>query len=282
MRGVKGLSLVNVTTNGTRPRVLAVGNHKGGSSKSVTTVQLAAMLAERGMRVLVVDLDPQANASRRLGVRWSAELQQPTISEVIKADVDGIAADAIVPSGWEHPVGERVDVLMARWDLEARVSEAGTVGAVRRLARALAGVVDDYDLVLIDLPPRLDHLTQLGLAAADAALLVTEPEFDSIEGAVRVRDFIIAHAADIGRPQLNVAGVIVSRVRAQLGAHSYQLDGLPDVFGDLLWTPFVPERTILKDATDAAAPLAAYSGSAAGELRWVFGQLADRVEELTA
>jgi cellulose biosynthesis protein BcsQ len=256
---------------------VAIGNNKGGSAKTATAVQLAAALAMRGRRVLVVDIDPQANASRRLGYRWSRRDPKPTISEAIKADADGVAEDAILPCQWDRPAGLSIDILPSRFDLEARISEAGTVGALRRLRRALTGVTERYDVVLYDLPPSLGHLTQLGLVAADLALCVTEPEFDSVEGAVRYRDFIAHHREDLN-PDLWLAGVIVARVR-KLGAHSYQLDGLPELFGELIWTPHIPERTVLKDAADAAQPLQALNDSAARELVSLYDQLAERLEK---
>lgn len=258
---------------------VAIGNNKGGSAKTTTTVQLAAALGLRGRRVLVVDVDPQANASRRLGYRWERRDPRPTISEAIKADTPGVAADAIVACQWDHPAGAFVYLLPSRFDLENRISEAGTVGALTRLRRALDGVAEDYDYVLYDLPPSLGHLTQLGLVAADVALCCTEPEYDSVEGAVRYRDFIAAHRADLANPDLRLAGVIVTRTRP-LAAHTFQIDGLPEIFGaDLVWEPHIPERAAVKEAQDAGQPLQAISGGAAREVASLYDELADRLEK---
>ncbi len=259
--------------------VFAIGNNKGGPGKTTVTVQLAAALAGGGRRVLVVDLDPQANASRRLGFRWSAAEPVATVSEVVKSGEEGVAAEAIIGSSWAGPIGELVDLIPSRWDLEQRISEAGQVGAVRRLAKALTGVPAHYDVVLIDLPPSLGHLTHLGLAAADHALCVVEAEYDSVEGATRYRDFITAYRDDLTNPCLALVGVIVSRLRANLGEHAYQLDGIRDQFIDVLWEPSIPERTILKDAAAAAVPIQTMNGPAAREVADVFAQLAARLEQ---
>lgn len=254
---------------------IAIGNHKGGSGKTAATVNLAAALAEREHRVLVVDLDPQANASRRLGV-GSGE-PKLTTSEVVKSGEPGAAADAIVSSGWPGIYAERVHVVPARFDLENRISEAAVIGAAGRLRRALASTDEDYDVTLIDCPPSLGHLTQLGLVAAEAALCTVEPEYDSVEGAVRYRDFITANAAELGNAELRLLGYIVSRSRPHVGAHSFQLDGLGEIFGTKsIWTPHVPERAVVKDAADAASPLRAY-GSHAREMATIYGDLADRL-----
>ena len=261
---------------------IAIGNHKGGSGKTATTVGLAAALAELERRVLVVDLDPQANASRRMGVRVDPVHPIPTISEAIRAsqagDAPGAAAEAIVAPDWPEPYRDRIGLIPSRFDLENRISEAATVGAVGRLRRALDGVDSDYDVTLIDCPPSLGHLTQLALAAADAAVAVLDPEYDSVEGAVRLRDFVATAAAELGNPTLRMAGVIVSRVRAQLGAHSFQLDGLADLFGpELVWSPVIPERAVVKDGADAAVPPATLGSVAAAGVAEIYRDLAARL-----
>lgn len=260
---------------------IAIGNHKGGSGKTAATVNLAAALAEAGHRVLVVDLDPQANASRRLGIGYGDP--ELTTSEVVKSGEEGVAADAVITSGWPEPYGERVHLIPARFDLENRVSEAAVIGAVGRLRRALVGVDTDY-ITLIDCPPSLGHLTQLGLVAADVALCTVEPEYDSVEGAVRYRDFIAANAGELGNPGLTLLGYIVSRSRPNVGAHAFQLDGLADVFGaEKVWAPHVPERAAIKDAADSASPLRVYGGSTAREMANLYAELADRlIKETTA
>ncbi len=265
------------------PRV-AITNHKGGSGKTAATINLAAALAGAGYRVLVVDLDPRANASRRLGVRFDPEAPTLTISEVIEASkpgVEGTAGEALTAAAWPGVYGERVELVPSRFDLENRISEAATVGAVGRLRRALAGVDDTasgYALTLIDCPPSLGHLTQLALAAADTAVATIDPEYDSVEGALRVRDFIDANAGELGNPGLRLGGVVVGRVRSNLGAHAFQLDGLPEAFGDgLVWSPHVPERAVIKDAADSATPLPAMGGVAAASVAEVYGELAARL-----
>jgi cellulose biosynthesis protein BcsQ len=172
----------------------------------------------------------------------------------------------------------------SRFDLENRISEAATVGAVGRLRRALAGADDEYAVTLIDCPPSLGHLTQLALAAAGVAIATLEPEYDSVEGALRYRDFIGANGAELGNAGLRLAGVIVGRVRSNLGAHTYQLDGLADAFGiDLIWSPYIPERAVIKDAGDTAAPLATLGGVASASIAEIYRELAARlVKDVTA
>lgn len=261
---------------GTQRRVV-IGNHKGGSGKTAFTVNIAAALTAAGKRVLVVDLDPQANASRRLGWRFDPTRPVPTIAEAIKADEAGVAADAIYQCG-QNGEGSSVDLLPSRFDLENRVSEAGVVGAVTRLRKALDGVDDDYDVTLLDCPPSLGHLTQMALAAGDVAVCTVEPEYDSVEGAVRFRDFITSRRGDLGNPDLTLIGYVVSRVRAGVGAHAFQLAGLDDLFGaESVWSPHIPEQAQIKDAADAAVPLRQLGHPRAAEMAGVYDQLAARL-----
>lgn len=259
--------------------VVVYGNNKGGVGKTTVVAAQAAALARRGRRVLVVDMDPQANLTRRLGYPEVDVLELPTVSEAIKAGADGVAADAVTACRWDDPTANRIRLLPARYDLENRISEAGQVGAVYRLRRALAGVVDAYDWTLIDCPPSLGHLTQLALATGDLAVTVVVPEYDGVAGAVRWRDFITRYAGDLGVPTLRLAGVIVNDVDRRLGLHGFHLEGLVDDFATLVWQPPVPDRSALAEANDAATPVHAIGGPVGRELTDVFDALTDELEK---
>lgn len=270
-----------------------ISNNKGGVAKTATTVQLAAALARRSARVLVVDMDPQANASRRLGVSWDPEQPVATMSEVIAENRDGVGAGAVLACGWEDvPEAENIDVVPARFDLINREAEAGAVGAVRRVKKALRGWTGEYDVVLIDTRPDLGHLVQMAFAASDAVLIVTSPEYDPVEGAVRVRDFVEEHAEDLGNESLKVGGVIVT-MRKATAEQSFQLEGLQETFGDLVWdlrttrrlndgtelqvTPaHIPAWARFAEADSAATSLSAWRDTRGLETTAIFDQLAAR------
>lgn len=239
---------------------LSLAVDKGGSGKTAYVVLLAEALAARGRRVLVVDMDPQGNAGRRLGVDRDDESDAPTVSEVIEANEKGIASEAIVPCGWEHELAQKIWVLPARTELGNRVYEAGKLGAVRRLAKGLDGADEDVDVVLIDNHPGLDHLVQLGLAASDGVLGSAAPEFDDIDGALKIKKFVAEEAENLHRPDLEYVALVPNRVRANLAGHKFQLGELGANF-ETVWSPLIPERSLIKDANDNALPLRALPSS---------------------
>lgn len=263
---------------------VAVANNKGGAGKTTVIACLAEALAARGRRVLAVDLDPQANLSRRLGYGEAELASMVTAAEVVAANQKGCAADAVVGCRWKLPadpeLAERIDLVPARYDLEARVAEAGQLGSHERLDLALVGVAEDYDTVFLDCPPSLGHLTQLGLAAADTVVLVLRPEYDHLQGAIRVRDFIAAYRRHLGRPDLAVAGVVINEHDRRRGLHTWHTDSVTETFGTLVWTPPIPSRAVLAEAIDAAQPLRA-RGAPARALIDIVTTITDQLEAQT-
>lgn len=243
-------------------------------SKTASCISLAAGLARAGQRVLVCDMDPQANATRRLATQLTAD--SPTMSEVIASAQLGCAADAIAACGWDVDYAERISVIPAAPDLSNRAGELHLLGAVRRLAKAMTGADDDYDVTLFDCPPDLGHLTQMVLATVEDVLIVAEPEYDALEAAVRLRDFIEVYREDLGNATVHVLGYLIARVRDNLGAHKFQMAGLPDMFGEsMVWQPAVPERAVIKDANESAVPVEA-AGPVGREVAALYDQLAER------
>ena len=257
-------------------RRVAIGNNKGGAKKTTTTIRLAEALAKRGRRVGVVEVDPQGNASRRLG--WVDDPANPplTTSEAIEANAYGVAAQVWQPIGWDAEYADRIVMMPARFTLQDRETEAGKTGAWRRLSKALKGADDHLDYVLMDLQPSLGHLTQMALAASHYAIASAEPEYDSVEAAVRFRDFVNTSGDDLGNPDLTFLGVVASEYDMRDGGHVGQLANIRNLFGDDVWG-VVPCRSLLAKADEEAKPLSQIPGS--HEIRAVYELLAERFEK---
>lgn len=245
----------------------AVLSLKGGVGKSTVVLGLAGAAWARDLRVLVIDLDPQANATVALDPPPFAF----TVGDVLSDGRQGIAAEAIVPSGW----GPRVDVLPSEEAVAHRNRPEGADSSTR-LRVTLTGVTDAYDLVLLDCPPSLDELTRNGLAAADTALIVTEPGFFALQGATRA-----LHAVEAARNSLNLrlrpTGILLNRVRSNLSEHRYRMEELRRVYGDLVLDCIIPERSAVQQAQGAGVPVQAWRSPGASEVIDAFDDLLDRI-----
>jgi cellulose biosynthesis protein BcsQ len=262
---------------------VVTANNKGGAGKTATTVAIAAALAGMGHRVLAVDMDPQGNLTRRLGYDetfWQEG--QQTISDTLRLRADGPAepASVVVPCAWEHDLAGRIDLLPSvPPKLEARQREAGREnGTEFRLKRVLDRVDQDYDVTLIDVPPGLGHLTDMALAAADRVVIVLMPEYDYVQGAVRMIHYVEGEREPLGRPDLRIAGVVVTNVDAEAATHKAQLANLPNLFEDgMLWQPYVPHRRTWSSANSDGLPIQLLKGRIAGDLAELFTSHAEQL-----
>ncbi|MBI1378099.1 MAG: AAA family ATPase [Frankiales bacterium] len=238
---------------------------KGGVGKTTTLLGLAGAAWERGLSVLVVDLDPQANATAAL----DPDSRAYTTNDVLADARPGVAADAVVHSGW----GLGVDLIPAERALEHRAVPEGRDSALR-LRISLEGVVEHYDLVLVDCPPSLGELTRNALAAVRLALVVTEPSFFALPGAAAALE-----AVEVVRGSSNLvlrpAGVLVNRARPQTSEHAYRLAELAEAYPTLLLPYAVPERTAVQQAQGACVPVQAWRSEGAHEASDVYDAVLD-------
>lgn len=265
-------------------RRYGLANNKGGVGKSTLVCRLCEELAARGKRVLAVDGDPQGNLSRMFGWGEHDLLERKTINEIVLSATPGCASEAIVPCLWDRIDGasdevmdlaSRIDLLPARFDYELRVGEAAghepssamARHARQRLAVALSGgFLDQYDYLLMDMPPSIGPLTHMGLdaigavrtqAEAGGILIPLFPDYDPIAGAVRMRDLVAAAAVDWDLPWLSTTGVIINRYDpSRKGAQ--ERDYLPyaqEVFAGQIVGPVLHERAVLADVGSASKPL---------------------------
>lgn len=288
-----------------RSRVFMFGNHKGGVGKTTVVLQLAAALARMGFRILVIDMDPQANLTRRMGLEYDENDPFSTVSEAVKENREGVGAGVVLGVNWNdertgQPTSEAelIDIIPARFDLINREQEAGAVGAVRRLKKALTGWTSHYDFILIDTRPDLGHLVQLAMAAADEVVLVFEPDYDTVAGAIRMQEFVEEHGEDLGNPDLQISMAFVNRYDRS-AEQDYQLAGLPDSLksklveldaggavvslgdggADYRIPKYIPRIARIKEADGAGVSISEYRNRKGRETTAIFDRLAEKFVE---
>ncbi len=247
-------------------QVVAALSLKGGVGKTSVVLGVAGAAAAAGLKVLVVDLDPQANATATL----RAESIEFTTSDVLYDGRPGIAAEAIVASSWQG----KLDLIASEPALEHRSQSPGA-GSELRLRTALEGVADQYDLVLFDCPPSLGELTRNALYAANSALVVTEPTFFAVQGAAQAIE-AVQIVAEHGNADLTPAGIVVNRMRTTLEDHRERMADLQREFGNLVLGG-LPDRSAVSQAQGAQVPVQQWESNGAADISKALGLLLNQL-----
>jgi len=253
--------------------VVSVSSLKGGVGKTTVTLGLASAAFSRGIRALVVDLDPQADATTGMGASTSHHL---TVADVLEHPKEKTVRSAIAPSSWTKAHAGVVDVMIGSPLATNFDGPYPTVRDVWKLEEGLAEVEADYDLVLIDTAPSLNGLTRTAWVASDRVAIVTEPALFSVAAADRALRAIEEIRRGLS-PRLQPLGIIVNRWREQSTEQQFRLKEMKEMFGPLVLSPQLPERTALQQAQGAAKPVHLWPGDTAAETARLFDQLLDRV-----
>jgi len=253
--------------------VVAVLSLKGGVGKTSTVLGLAGAGLAAGWRTLVVDLDPQANASTALlgqAPVIGSGADRPDIAAVLEDPSADRVAVALTGSRWTAApdgtpavAGPVLDVLPGSARTAAFDDPDPAAKRRQRLRHALRHL-QGYRLVLVDCPPSLGRLTRNGLSAADRALVISEPGLFAVQGADAAVRAVREQAAH--NPRLREADVLVNRYRERSPEHRFRLTELRALFGERLLDPPVPERAAVARAQEFSVPLRELPGPAAAEL----------------
>jgi len=253
-------------------RIFAITNQKGGVGKTTTCVNLAASLAATKRRVLLVDLDPQGNATMGCGVNKH---------DVARSAYDVLLAEASIAEALVKTESENLAIIPSNSDLTAaEVALMNTEGREHRLRDALAKVSNDFDYVLIDCPPSLNMLTLNALTAAQGVIIPMQCEYYALEGLSALVETIEQMRASVN-PELEIEGLLrtmfdprnrlANDVSSQLDTH----------FGDKVYRTLIPRNIRLAEAPSHGMPVIAYDKSSRGAVAYLAlaGEILRREEQ---
>ena len=256
----KVVSCVNETsffTGGTNlGKAIAIFNQKGGVGKTTTNINLAACLALRGKKVLVLDIDPQGNTTSGLGVA-KRELEDTVYNILVDNDYD--PRNAIIETGVEN-----LDLIPASVDLAgAEVELVQIEGREKALKVGIEKIKDNYDYIFIDCPPSLGLLTINSLAAVDSVLIPIQCEFYALEGVSQLVSTIELVKKSLN-PALEVQGVILSMFDGRTNLSAQVVQEVKRYFGGKVYSTVIPRNVRLAEAPSYGLPITLYDPKSKG------------------
>jgi chromosome partitioning protein len=239
--------------------VLAIANQKGGVGKTTTAISLGAALAEAGQRVLLIDLDPQANATSGLGV------DKGRIERSVYEALIGVAdlAQTVQPTAWPGLALIPSAIRLAGAEIEM----VGLLAREQRLRRILEPIRADYDVILIDCPPSLGLLTVNALTAADGILIPIQCEYLALEALGQLTN-TIALIRDNLNPRLRIFGIALTMYDKRTNLAQQVVENVREHFGELTFQAVVPRSVRLSEAPSYGLPILTYDSTSRGAVAY--------------
>jgi len=247
-------------------KIIAIANQKGGVGKTTTTINLGASLAANDVKVLIIDSDPQGNATTGLGISKSEG--RPTLYQVLLGEHD--IEEAIVHTEFEGLVILPSDKNLVAANLEL-IEQSNRE---QRLREKLAPIRDRYQYVLIDCPPALDLLTVNAMVAADSVLIPMQCEFFALEGVSQLLD-TVDRVRDTFEPNLKVEGVLLTMYDDRTNLTRQVEQDLREFFEDSVFRTVIPRSIRIAEAPSFGKPIISYDVRSRGAESYI--QLAKEI-----
>lgn len=249
-------------------RVIAVANQKGGVGKTTTATNLSACLAEKGKKVLAIDIDPQGNMSSGLGIDKS-QLEN-TVYEMVLEECD-------LEECIQRDVLENLDVLPSNMNLAgAEIELIGVEDKEYILKNKVDEIKDNYDFIIIDCPPSLNTLTVNAMTTADRVLVPIQCEYYALEGLSQ-----LVHTIDLVKerlnPNLDIEGVVFTMYDARTNLSLQVVENVKENLSQMVYKSIIPRNVRLAEAPSHGQPIITYDSKSAGAE--AYRNLADEVIE---
>lgn len=238
-------------------KIIALANQKGGVGKTTTTINLAASLAALGKKVLVVDADPQANASSGLGI--DIKNLDTTLYECLIGEAE--CAGAIVATEYEN-----LSVIPSHMDLVgAELEILDVVGREKRLSAVLNSVRDNFDYILIDCSPSLGLITVNALTAADSVIIPVQCEYFALEGISKLLNTIKIIKSSLN-PELEIEGFLLTMYDARLRLANLVYEDVKKHFQELVFTTVIQRNVKLSESQSYSQPVLVHDPGSKGTI----------------